>query len=587
MHRTLGTVLFMLAILSVVAAAEYSDVLPLDEIVAGMTGVGRTIVSDNEIESFQIEVIAVLDEPGTANDFIVVRASGEAIGRSGGISQGMSGSPIYIGDRLVGALSRAASWSKELLPIGLVTPIESMLALLDTEPDDLYAWGTQSPPIAADASVVLTTSFSSIRAVDALRHGMPSSSRLASSPGTMANTHCPLPIWAAAATLIETGLTSADYHLAPIPGASSGMIGGIPSATTFDPEPGAAIGVALATGDVSIGALGTLTYARDGSILAFGHPFLAGGDCAFPLTTVEIFDTIRAYDASYKLGQLGESIGTVYTDRNAGIAARLGDTPAMITVQSAVRDSDRQTASTFEFQLVDERRLFPLLTYATLLETIDVALDRVGEGTARVVFRVEADNMEQPLVRHDVFLSSNDIGIYAPWQMADIVSFLSYNPFADPEISRIAIEVDVTRELDYYEILNLVLDADAYIPGETIAYSLTLSSARHGMRTMQGTLEIPEDEDAFFLAVRAYGGSRPVSGGEAAPSITSLEDVVSFVGALPSNDDLTVELFALDPWSPYADAWRGVNADRTSIDGIPILGQIEVAVPLLAPDELR
>ena len=152
MHRTLGTVLFMLAILSVVAAAEYSDVLPLDEIVAGMTGVGRTIVSDNEIESFQIEVIAVLDEPGTANDFIVVRASGEAIGRSGGISQGMSGSPIYIGDRLVGALSRAASWSKELLPIGLVTPIESMLALLDTEPDDLYAWGTQSPPIAADAS---------------------------------------------------------------------------------------------------------------------------------------------------------------------------------------------------------------------------------------------------------------------------------------------------------------------------------------------------------------------------------------------------------------------------------------------------
>ena len=102
-----------------------------------------------------------------------------------------------------------------------------------------------------------------------------------------------------------------------------------------------------------------------------------------PLTTVEIFDTIRAYDASYKLGQLGESIGTVYTDRNAGIAARLGDTPAMITVQSAVRDSDRQTASTFEFQLVDERRLFPLLTYATLLETIDVALDRVGEGTAR------------------------------------------------------------------------------------------------------------------------------------------------------------------------------------------------------------
>ncbi|MBN1858272.1 hypothetical protein JW848_03595 [Candidatus Bipolaricaulota bacterium] len=585
MRHTLGVFLFALISLSGIAAAGSDEFLSLDEIVSGMTGVGRTIVSDNEIESFQVEVIAVLDEPGTANDFIVVRVSGEAIGRSGGISQGMSGSPIYIDDRLVGALSRAAAWSKELLPIGLVTPIPSMLRLLETESDDPFAWEAQPPETFTEASVLLTTNLSSTRAVDALWQGLRGHVPSAANPDGTARTLCALPMWESAGTLIEAGLASADLHLAPIGGTASAAVSGAVSPPGFDPEPGAAVGVALATGDVSIGALGTLTYVKDGSILAFGHPFLASGDCAFPLTTVEIFDTIRAYDASYKLGRLGEPIGTVYADRNAGIAARLGDLPTMITVQSAVRDSDRQIPSTYELQLVDERRLLPLLAYATLLETIDVALDRVGEGTARVVFRVEGNGMEQPLIRHDVFLSSNDIGVYPPWQMADILSFLAYNPFSDPEISRITLEIDVTKELDYFDILSLTLDTDAYFPGETIAYAVTLSSTRHGMRTIEGTLEISAGEDAYFLAVRAYGGSRPASAGEVSPSMQSLGDVVAFVETLPSNDDLTIELFALDPWSPYADAWIGVNAERTTFDGIPILGQAEVIVPLLLDDE--
>lgn len=586
MRHSLGVVLFVVVGLSAVAAAESAAFLSLDDIVPGMIGVGRTIVSDNEIESFQVEVIAVLDEPGTANDFIVVRVSGEAIGRSGGISQGMSGSPIYIDGRLIGALSRAATWSKELLPIGLVTPIDSMLLLLEPAAEDAVSDQACIPSTDPNMAVLLTTSFSSERAIRALWQGM-SSQRPLDSEGSGAD-GCDLPAWSMADHLVQTGLASTGLHLAPVSGSGTGPTGGdARSAIEFDPEPGAAIGVALATGDVSIGALGTLTCAYDGSLLGFGHPFLANGDSGFPLTTVEIYDTIRAYDASYKLGRLGEPIGTVYADRSAGIAARLGDMPRMIEVRSSIRDIDRQITSSLELQLVDERRLLPLLTYATLLDTIDTALDRVGQGTARVLFRVDGDGLDGSLVRHDVFLSSNDIAVYAPWQMADIVSFLSYNPFSDPRISRLAIEVDVTRELDYFEVLDLDLDMDSYFPGETIAYAVTLASMRHGIRTVHGTLEIAEGEEAYFIAVRAYGGSRPVAGGETGPSIQSLDDVVSFVEALPSNDDLTVELFSLDPWSPYADAWIGVNANRTTFDGIAILGQVEVIVPLLLPDEAQ
>ncbi|MCK4682475.1 peptidase S55 SpoIVB, partial [Candidatus Bipolaricaulota bacterium] len=104
----------MIAACSVALAYDRSEFLFLDEIEVGMTGVGKTIVAKDVIDEFAVEVLGIIDQPGTLSDFIVVRVSGEAIGRSGGIAHGMSGSPIYIDGKLIGALSRAGSWSKEI-----------------------------------------------------------------------------------------------------------------------------------------------------------------------------------------------------------------------------------------------------------------------------------------------------------------------------------------------------------------------------------------------------------------------------------------------------------------------------------------
>jgi len=92
-------------------AADRSEFLLLDEVRIGMVGVGKTVVAGDLIETFDVQVLGVIDQPGTLSDFIVVRVSGEVIGRAGGIAQGMSGSPIYIDGKLIGALSRAAHWS--------------------------------------------------------------------------------------------------------------------------------------------------------------------------------------------------------------------------------------------------------------------------------------------------------------------------------------------------------------------------------------------------------------------------------------------------------------------------------------------
>ena len=113
------------------AVAAEQEIMPLSELRIGMTGLGKTVVAGEEITEFAAEILGVIDQPGEEGDFIVVRVSGAAIGRAGGIAQGMSGSPIYVDGKLIGALSRAATWSKELTPVGLVTPIEPMLAVLE------------------------------------------------------------------------------------------------------------------------------------------------------------------------------------------------------------------------------------------------------------------------------------------------------------------------------------------------------------------------------------------------------------------------------------------------------------------------
>ena len=130
-RSVLFSCLLLVVFSSLASAYDRSEFLFLDEIEIGMTGVGKTIIARDIIEEFNVSILGVIDQVGTLSDFIVVQVSGDVIGRAGGIAQGMSGSPVYVDGKLIGAISRAANWSKAIAPIGLVTPIEPMLAVLD------------------------------------------------------------------------------------------------------------------------------------------------------------------------------------------------------------------------------------------------------------------------------------------------------------------------------------------------------------------------------------------------------------------------------------------------------------------------
>ena len=573
-------------------AYEREEFLFLDEIEIGMSGIGRTIVAQDTLSEFTVDILGVIDQPGTLSDFIVVQVSGEAIGRAGGIAQGMSGSPVYVDGKLIGAISRAANWSKAITPIGLVTPIEPMLDVLDAsngstlasipnpnavlagidlidavlpaDPEAIAA--AQDTIFAYPVSTPILTSGLSERALGLLMNGSQ-----AAPAGVLAEF---LP--ASLAPEIR-GLSALNLSLIPMASSATG--------STIDPAtlgPGSSVGVAMTTGDIQVGALGTITYRDEDTLIGFGHPFISNGSSVFPMTTVSIIDTMRSYEASFKLGTLGETIGVVLEDRMPAIGGRIGESADLIQVTYDVEDSDRAWSRSFDFGMVNETRLIPELVLSTGFQAIDGTLDRVGSGTVEVTYRIDGDAMPKPLVRRDVFFSVQDVAVYPPWQLASIVGALEYNAFTDPELTEISASMRIVEELRAIQISNLELDTFIYIAGETLYFEVELQTFQGERLVRTGELEIPSGLDVDTLLVRAYGGPRSIERGETPRVLESLGDLIEAIEEFPSYEQMTVELFVMDPYSAYASALVGIAETTFEFPGYVLYGESEETAMLVA-----
>jgi len=332
---------------------------------------------------------------------------------------------------------------------------------------------------------------------------------------------------------------------------------------------------------MSIGSLGTITYRDGDTLVGYGHSFIANGSAQFPLAGVSIIDTMKSFEATFKLGTLGDPLGTILEDRTAAIGGRLGPVADLIDLSLGVRDADRNLDDNYSIGLVDEPRLMPELLLSMGFEAIDTTLDRVGQGTVEVTYQILGDNMPFPLERKDVFFSSTDVAVYAPWQLASIVAFLQYNAFEDPEITDIVASMQFTEEIKGVQIGSLILDRPFYVPGDTIHYEVALQTFQGEGRLNRGSLQIPEDLLSDVIVVRAYGGPRYLEDGEPAPEYEGLGDLIEAVERIPSYDMLTVELFAVDLYSLDPSALFGVAEEAFEFPGYVIYDEREITVPLL------
>ncbi|MGB6371251.1 MAG: SpoIVB peptidase S55 domain-containing protein, partial [Atribacterota bacterium] len=302
--------------------------MPVSEIKPGMKGIGKTVFHGTQIETFQVDIIDIVKGEGGISHFILANLSGDKIKEGGGISGGMSGSPVYIDDRLVGAVSY--TWEMSEHNICLITPIHEMLEIFKF-PYDNYQTTAQEYKInnflcfaGENASKIIVKN-------------------------TMENNSFPeladrdeIIFYPVVSPIIINGIKGRTlerlssslkkFNLMPIQGIGFNEnndinfqeVGERPSNKI---EAGSAIGIQLTRGDVNITSIGTVTYREGDKVLALGHSFFKKGEVSFILYEVYIYHSLPNMVMPFKLGAPLNLVGKIVQDREAGILAILNSFP--------------------------------------------------------------------------------------------------------------------------------------------------------------------------------------------------------------------------------------------------------------------
>lgn len=476
-----------------------SDVKP------GMKGTALTVIEGTTPESFDIEVVAILKQGGYLGDLIIFEASGPVIEKAGGIASGMSGSPVYIDGRLVGAIAYTFPGGDP--NTGMITPIEDMLRILDyMENPQEDSLPTTTAQVGKDAlepwegkSVAIASNYAVGNAMVDAGYGKMTGELIAvpmSTPITVSG------IGARGLEILRSDL--AEYNLSVVQGSGYDESDEL----TAQLVPGSSIGVQLAKGDVNVFAAGTITYIEDDSFLAFGHSLLSSGKSELIACVANIDGILKTSDSYGKLATAGASVGSVLQDRLNGIGGKFGTSVPTVPIEITVSSEDTKRERTTHVESVASEELLYSIVSAAALNTIDGVMERTGGGTAYVTYSVQLDDEDGTVFeRSNVFWSSSDIASAAAGELVDTVAYISNNATEKVGIKDVKLSVKVVPDRMTARIADVRPLAETIAPGETLNLEVDLIPYRGEKFTHTVQVEIPDDapEGDLYMLVRSGG----------------------------------------------------------------------------------
>jgi hypothetical protein len=498
-------------------APAVTKVLPLAEVKRGMKGVAYTVFEGVNPEPMPVEILGVLkDALGPGQDMILARLHGEKPEYTGVVA-GMSGSPVYVDGRLVGAISyRIGQFTKE--PIAGITPIEAMLQVRDGEV------AAATGPKAA------------------VRSG-----NVDGQPG-MVPMETPLVFSGFSRETVERfGDKFREMGLTPV----AGLGGADPTAVQPEPlVPGSAVSAVLVRGDLSMAGTCTVTYVDATRLLACGHPITQYGPVDMPMTKAEVLTSLASPLNSFKIINTTETVGAFTEDRASAIMGRFGVTARMIPVEVEVVppvgvDKLAGKAKTLHFEVLDNRQLTPsamLVSVYQSLQTNNTAAEEMsykltGELNVRGLSPVRIQGM---MAQSDFFPGT----INAALMVNDRFSKVYGNPLEQPVVTGLKLKAEAIPARMTAVLESARLNKSEARAGDEIEVEVTLHPYQAEARMVKVRVKLPVELPAGAMRVVVSDGAtvdRLTTRTVGAHSV-GLADTVAELNRMHANDRVYVTL---------------------------------------------
>jgi SpoIVB peptidase S55 len=518
------------------STARAQEILPFSEIKPGMKGVGRTVFSGTRVDDFQVEVLGTLQNVAPKRNLILVRLSGGPLATTG-VLDGMSGSPVYFGDRLAGAVAYTWGFAKE--PIAGVTPIQEMLAIEDKEqPAPVAAARAIFPPPAGSAAGLaflrdparLPAYFTSYF------------ERLAPTPGAASSL---APIAPIRTPLLFSGFPASVVDALGPALSRAGLVavqGGTTEKTAGPADgrigPGSGVGIKLIRGDVEVAAVCTVTYREKDRVMACGHPLLNLGPTELMMTTASVNGLFPSLQESFKFASSGEEVGTFRQDRATGVFGYLGRKPRLIPVRLDLQP-EKGRPRRYAFDIVEDPFLAPYLLYAALNGILSNEQKDYGEVSLAYkegsTIRIAG---EEDIALKNLF--SGDLAVqYTSGTVAFLTLILLNNEYHATHIDGINLILGYSDERRTARLERAWLNRDRARAGETVQVSVVLKPFRGPDVTRQIDIQIPEEVPPGRLVLQVGDGlalARAEEGEDDDFNPRDLAQLIWLINHLRSND---------------------------------------------------
>jgi len=521
-------------------AEDSFSILPVSQIKAGMKGKGKSVFMGSKIEEFDVEILGVLHNFQPKRNLILAKLKNSILDEAG-VIQGMSGSPVYVDGKLIGAVAYSyGTFTKEA--IAGITPIAEMLAISEGD----ISKSSFSPRIPIKKHLTLEELFEINKEFFQAR----------SAGADEGQIFKPLSI-----PLVFSGFSSPVFEKAktffsklgfiPLRAGSSAQSLDEVSPPDMTLQEGAPVGVQLISGDMNMSAVGTVTYVDGSRILAFGHPLYNLGAVDYAMTKAKVIAVIPSLSTSVKVAVTDIIVGRFSQDRTSGVLGELGKMPQFIPINFKMLNAKGKIRD-FKVKISNDKILTPALVNLAVTNIMSIEERSLGDLTIELNGNVYLDN-GMSIHLEDLFsgtLNSSIVNLSS--LVSAVVFFLTNNEFEELAIHRIDLNFRVAEEVRFSYLEKVWLDKYDVSPGEKIQIKIYSRNFRGESMLKEVSLAAPhlQSGSEFYIVIGDAASIHQIETKQYRTQAfvpRSLNQLVRILSSLRKNNRIYFKILAAKP----------------------------------------